>query len=421
MSPGPLDADDADVTDVSGPLGNWRVVLTGCVAVLTAGVATVVVHAPDPATADTVLVEVVNTAVVLPDGRTVPAAEGDVVPPGAVVRTGTCDAGNPCGQAQLRTAGRDVYLGADSALAVTDGVRQSLEEGLAMVDSRRGAELDLTTRAGVLTVDEGGLVRVELGSLLMRVGSFDGGARLAAVGRLATTDVPPLHQIRAPYVGLPGPATVLALTGDAWEQRLAGDLVEADRDLVRLASGLAGDQGREVLTVAPAALRTATPQLAGGLGEAALSVAVAQAGRAGGSAAERLADVRAARGEGGSWGVVAALVEARVSAVSTVIDAWLQDPADTDVPADAAGQPSFGGLLGGTPRPTPGPTSGDPDPTTGPRPTRSPTAGPPTTPPTSPGPADDLVTTINRLLSTPTPTPVATPSSTLDLGIIKIR
>lgn len=413
-----------DVTDVSGPLGDWRVVLTGCVAVLTAAVATVVVRAGDPATAETVLVDAVNAAVVLPDGRTVTADEGMVLPAGAQVRTGTCSEGRPCGQAQLRTDDRDVYLGASSALTVTDGVRQSLAKGLAMVDGRRGPHLELTTRAGLLSVDDGALVRVELGSLLVRVGSFEGGARLAPAGRQATTDIPPLHQVRAPYVGLPGPATVLALTGDVWEERLARDLVEADRDLVRLASGLTGEPGRAVLTVAPAALRTATPQLAGDVGEAALSVAVAQAGRAGDSAAARLADVRAARGEGGSWGVVAALVEARVSAVSSVIDAWLQDPDETEAPVDAVGRPSFEGVLGGTPRPTPGPTASGPRETDGPRPTpsktRSPSPGPTTSSPT-PGPGDDLITTITGLLSPPpTPTPAASPSG-IDLGVIKIR
>lgn len=407
-----------DVTDVSGPLGDWRVVLTGCVAVLTVAVATVVVQTGDPATADTVVISAAAAEVLRPDGTSTPARAGDVVPPGGTVRTAGCGEGDTCGAAQLRTADRDVYLGAGTELAVTDGVSQALQQGQAMVDGRQGPRLDLTTRAGVLAVAAGSLVRVELGPLLMRVGTFEGGARLAAVDRQVSTGVPALHQVRAPYVGLPGRATALSLTGDAWEERLAGDLVEADRDLVRLGAGLAGDPGRAVLTVAPAALRTPVPQLAGQVGEEALSVAVAQAGEAGDSPAQRLAAVHAARAEGGSWGVVAALAEARVSAVSRVLDAWLQGD---DVPVDAAGEPSFDGVLGGSagPRPTPGPSTDDPTRTPDPSPTgtRSPTPGPTTATP-EPSPSD-LVTTITGLLSPP-PTPTASSSPLLDIGIIRI-
>lgn len=405
------------MTDVSGPLGSWRVVLTGCLAVLTAAVATVVVRTGDPATADTLVVSAVAADLVLADGRELPASAGDLVPPGALVRTAPCAPGAPCGEAQLRTAGRDVYLSAGSALRVTDGVHQGLERGQAMLDSRRGARVELATRAGVLAVDRGALVRVELGQLLMRVAAFEGAARLGAVDRQATTEVARLHQVRAPYVGLPGRPTALSLTGDAWEERLAHDLVEADRDLVRLAAGLAGNQGRAVLTVAPAALRTPPPVLAADLGEEALAVAVAQAGEAGRSASERLAGIRTSRAEGGSWGVVAALAEARVSAVSRVIDAWLQGP-DDEVPVGAVGEPSFDGVLGG-PRPTPGPsTTGGPTRTPGPRPTTTRTPTPdPTTPEPSPS---DLITTITGLIS-PSPSAAGTKSPLIDLGIIRIR
>lgn len=410
MVSGPSVSMMRDVTDVSGPLGDWRVVLAGGLAVLTAGVLALVARDGDPATADTIVMSAVNAAVVRPDGSTAEAVEGLVVPPGSVVRTGTCASTRACGAAQLRTAGRDVYLGAGSTLDVVDGVRQGLEQGLAMVDARGGPKLALTTRAGVLAVGEGSLVRVELGPLVMRVGAFTRHVELAAVGRQVSTPVPALHQVRAPYVGLPADAAALQLTGDVWERTLAADLVAADRDLTRLAAGLAGEAGRTVLTVAPVALRPVVEAEAARVGDSALELALATAGRADGDALDRLATVRTARDEGGSWGVVAAMVEARVSAVSAALDTWLETP---DQPVDAAGSPDLGGLVG-SPRPAPGPSTSRPG-TPGPSPTRtrSPSAPPTTPPPSSPPP--DLITTITGLLS-PTPSP-----SGIDLGIIKIH
>jgi hypothetical protein len=421
-------ADDGDVTDVSGLLASWRVVLTGCLAVLTAAVVTLVARTGDPATADTYLLDAVNAAVVLPDGSSVTAAAGMLVPLGGTVRTGTCgptESPRPCGAARLRTADRDVYLGADSALRVVDGVQQALDKGLVMVDSRRGPRLSLTTRGGVLAVSDGALVRAELGPLLMRVGTFTGEASLAAVGRRVTTEVPALHQIRAPYVGLPGPATALSLTGDSWEQRLAEPLVAADRDLVRLAAALAGPTGRTVLTVAPAALRTTVtgtgPVVLGELGESALAVAVAQAGRNDASPTARLAQVRELRAEGGSWGVVAAIVQARVSAVSSVLDVWLADPGETVPPVDAVPGPDLGGIFG-TPQPlqpTPAPTARPTRTGTSPSPSASATPKPSASPTT---PADDLITTLTGLLSPPPSRAPggSSPTPLIDLGIIKI-
>lgn len=432
MSSTGTDADSGDVTDHSGVIRDWRLVLAAGVAVLSAAVVTLVVRTGDPATADTYVVSAVNAAVVLADGRTVDAVPGARVPEGAVLRTGTCGtAGAPraCGAAQLRTAGRDVYLGADSALLVVDGVHQSLSRGLAMVDSRGGARLDLSTRAGILTVGEGALVRVELGTLFLRAGTFNGDVRLAALGRQVTTSVPALHQVRVPYVGLPLAPTVLTLTGDAWEERLAGPLVAADRDLVRLAAALRGTQGWTVLAVAPAALRVESVAT-GDVGESALAVAVADAAQADGSPAQRLAEVRQSRDEGGSWGVVAALVAAHVADVSRVLDGWLDEPEGSG-PVDAAGNPDLGVLLG-SPQPTPAPsavrpTGAGPTPTTSASPTSTPTATSSSSPPTVVGGlvnvVGDLLTAVTELLL-PAPSPSGSPTSPIpgvDGGVIGVR
>jgi hypothetical protein len=392
-----------DVTDSSGLLRDWRVVLAAGVAVLSAAVTTLVVRTGDPATADSFLGDVRDAAVVLQDGTLVIAKNGLRVPEGAVVRTG---AG---GGAKLTTAGRDVYLGALSTVRIIDGVHQSLDRGQVIVDSRGGARLDLATRAGSAALPGGSLVRVENGPVL-RLGVFAGKASLTAAGRQATVQVPSLYQVQAPYTGVPGRATPLALTDDAWEQQLAPELVNADRDLNALARGLAGADGATVLQAAPAALREVQP-INADRGEQALGVAVAQASRRSAQLKDTLEFVQTARDEGGSWGVVAALVQSRVSAVSALLDTVLAPPGPTPGTVVAEPTPGLGGQPGTSPEPSPG-TS----PSTGGRPTSgppSPTRSPTPRPTGSASPAPDLITTVMNLLSpSPTPKAEATPRPT---------
>jgi hypothetical protein len=387
-----------NVTDRSGLLGDWRAVLAGGLAVLTASVVTLVVRTGNPATADSFLEDARDTAVVLADGNLVVGRDGLRVPDGATVRTG------PAGGVRLATAGRDVYLGALTTVAVTDGVRQVLERGQVIVDGRGGPRLALSTRAGLADVKHDALVRIEMGPVL-RLGVFDGEASLTAAGRQATTHVPELYQVQAPYTGLPGKPTPLALTDDAWEQRLAAELVNADKDLNALAHGLVGTSGITVLQSAPVALRRVVPTSTD-RGEQALSVAVAQASRRDAAVQDTLSFVQDARSEGGSWGVVAALVQARVTAVSALLDTVLAPPGSTPPPIVAGPTPLLPN--GFTPSPTtsgggPGPTHGTPS---GPSPSGSPTKKPSASP-TPSTPADDLITTVMNLLS---PSPLAASS-----------
>ena len=403
-----------DVTDSSGLLRDWRLVLAACVAVLSAAVATLVVRTGDPATADSYLGDVHDAAVVLSNGTLVIARDGLRVPEGAVVRTGAN------GGAKLTTAGRDVYLGALSTVRVTDGVHQSLERGQVIVDGRGGARLDLSTRAGAATIPGGSMVRIETGPVL-RLGVFTGKASLTAAGRQATTEVPELYQVQAPYTGLPGRATPLALTDDAWEQDLAAELVNADRDLNALAHGLAGTDGVTVLNAAQRELRDATAAAgvssttssSAQVGEAALGVAVAQVSKRSDDPADTLDFIRTARDEGGSWGVVAALVDSRVSAVSALLDTALAPPEVTPGVVVAVPTPGVGGSVAGGPSPTPstslpsgggggggggsGSGSGGSTPGHG-SPTPQPSASPTTAP--------DLINTVMTLLS---PSPSASP------------
>ncbi len=380
----------------SGLLRDVRGVVAGASAVLLTAVAVVAAHGGDPARADTYVVQARSAAVELSDGRVLEAREGLRVPDGASVRTASG------GGAVLETGGRSVLVGALSTVRVLDGVTQELQRGQVLVDARGAEGLSLGTRAGQVTLPDGAQARVETGPVL-RLGVFAGSARLTLPGRQATTEVSRLHQALVPYAGRPDPATALALTDDAWEQRIVPDLVNADRDLRALARGLAGADASSVLTAAPVALRE-VPVATDDAGENALAVAVAQASRRGAPVADTLREVQQLRAEGGSWGVVAALVGTRVSSVSAVLDAVLTAP---EAPALVAGeQPGLPDLLGGTPDASRSPSavssSRSPRP---PRPTtsRTPTSGP-TTP--APGPLEQLVTTVTGLLSPP-PLPVA--------------
>lgn len=348
----------------------------------------------------------------LPGGSQRPAADGMKVPSGATVRTALG------GSASLDTAGRTVLLGQLTALTVLDGEREQLRAGLAMVDARRAPGLSLDAGAAVVRAPRGSLTRIERGALL-RVGSFRKTVSVRAAARKATAPVPALHQVQVPDGALPGEVTPLALTGDSWERRYALDLVTADRDLTALAAGLdSSGTGARLVTALPAAYTTAfPPALPEPRGEVALAYAVAQAAHVRGDGPRRFAAVRSLREQGGSWGVVAALVGADVGAVSGALDTALT-PASGGEPVLAGGPGGSGtpgDLLGG------GPTGPGGGPTTGPGApggSSQPTATPSPTPSPSPSdPVQTVVDTVSQLLPSPSPTPllrltIPTPSPT---------
>lgn len=386
--------------------------LAGGLAVLTASVVTVVVGLSDPAAADTRITSVTQGVVALPDGSEHDARIGDLLPPGARLRTGSG------GGARLSTAHRDVYVGALSTVRVVDGVHEALERGQVMVDSRRGPQLDLATSAGKVAVAGRSLARVERAAVL-RLGVFQGSAALTATGRQAVTTVPALYQVLAQYGARPGRPTALALTKDRWETELAGALVGNDTILNDLQDGLRGAQGDLVLDAAPVALRGASacdPER----GEHALSVAVAEQARRGSSAGGRLNAVCGARSEGGSWGVVAAIMRADVTAVSGALQAALGKP---EAPTQLAGPPvDLSNILAPTPVTGSGPTV---VPTTAPPgPTPTPTRTMPTTS-ASPDPVNQVVTIVTGLLPKPSappvvPVPTVTPSPLLRIGPLTV-
>jgi hypothetical protein len=375
------------------PLESWQTVLAAGVAVLMAAALSLVLTGKDPASAATFITSVTRAEIVYADGSQLPATMGARLPNGASLRTG--DGGG----ARITTDGRDVYIGALSTVTVVDGVHQTLERGLVMIDAHSGPALTLGTSVGAGTVSApvGSLARVEQNIGTLRLAVYRAEASITAEGRRATRMVSALHQVRVPYGGVPETPTALALTikngvYDTWEQRLAADLVQADVDLNSFAVGLNGNDGLAVISAAPVSLRE---NLQGRRGEQALTVAVAQKARAnGGDVAKNLEQVQRDRSDGGSWGVVAAIVRATVSDVTSVLGSSLDDPSNPTVIA--------------IPRVSQG--SGDPQPAVTASPTRAPGGTPtrrPTTRPTTPGPTDPVQEAVKQVtgMLPPTPTP----------------
>jgi hypothetical protein len=351
---------------------------------------------PDVAAADTILRSPRLATVELSGGGTKAAVEGMTVPKGATVRTA------PGGSASLVAAKRTVLLGSDTAVTVVDGEREQLRQGLVFIDARRAPALSLVAGAATVKTPGGGLARVERG-VLLRAASFRGKLGVQATGRKGSMAVEALHQVQVPDGGRPGRPTPLALTRDRWERRYALDLVTADTDLSALADGLDRDptSSSAVLSALPASYAGSA---AGAVSDTALAYLVAKA------SGRQPDTVRGWRTDGGSWGVVAALADADVSAVSAALDGIL-NPDDNP------------GLAIGPNVPV---TSVDPDggnvaqptPSGGGRPTAKPSPKP--SPSGSPDPVQDVVTTVTGLLPTPPPSPITLPIGPSPSPIVKV-
>ena len=424
-------------SQVRGPLGRLGVpalgpavipvIAVGLALVLLAGVVAAALR-PGTAGADTVLHRGDDVVVRLADGAERPLDVGASVPGGAVVVAGRDGA-------VLRTRDRDTWLGAGSEVAVVDGARQELREGLVMVDARRGPALELTTVAAEVTTPEGAVSRVERSSLL-RVGAYDGEpVTVTPAGRSATTPVPRDHQVQVPQGGLPGRVTPLVLTpGDPYERALAPLLVGADEAL-RAVAGRLDEPGPTSDAVSAAALRDLTEgdDLPTGapVSERALAYLLARTADDV-AVVPGYAVVRGLRGDGGSWGVVADLVGAEVPEVASVLDGLL-GPGAAVLAGEELDVPTLLELVGAGPPPAPGEVpaagppaapgtgsgpSGRPGPGTPPPSSSPPPSAPAPPPPDGPPPPTDPVTelvdtvvdTVIGLLPSPAPTPPPPPT-----------
>jgi hypothetical protein len=359
---------------------------------------------PDVAAARTVLHAARAATLELADGSSRPATEGMTVPKGATVRTA------PGGSASLVAAGRTVLLGSETAVAVVDGERETLRQGLVMVDARRSPGLSLAAGAATVQTPRGGLTRIERG-VLLRAASFRDTLTVRATGRRGSTSVDALHQVQVPDGGVPGRVTPLALTRDRWERRYALDLVTADTDLGALADGLDRNPGSStaVLAVLPASYAGSASVAGASASETALAFVVAKAA---GTDPEK---IRNWRSDGGSWGVVAALAGADVAKVSAALDGILK-PSNGPVVAvgpgnSSAGPTGPGALTGGGPSTGPSGGSGG-----------SPKPRPSSKPSPSSDPVGDVVGTVTGLLPTPapTPTPITVPIAPSPSPLVKI-
>lgn len=380
----------------------------------------------DVADAATVLRDVRNAEVILADGSTVAAIDGEEVPHGATVRTGTA------GGVSLQTQGRVVLLGAASAVRVVNGAQQDLRRGLVLVDAGLGGDAPGMLVGGGgggssdVTVARGAVARVERGPVALRVGVYEGAVDVSPQDRPARTTVAELFQVQVPYGTLPGAVTPLVLTGDAFEQRVALALLQEDRDLRSLATGLDG-AGPAAEAVSTAVQRSVpvTLSLGGALAptggprsEQLLAYLLASVdGTADRDAVvERFRTVRTYRTAGGSWGVVAALVRSGTAEATQVLETLL---AGVEVPLGPL--PTAAPVV--TPTPTASTTTAPTPPVVRPSPSRG-TVAPTTPAPTDePGLVEGLLDTVVGLLprsgpgtttgGLPTPTPTPSPRGLL--------
>jgi hypothetical protein len=351
--------------------------------------------------AGTTLRGAAGVTVVAADGSTHPGVNGEQLTAGESVRTTSS-------LAAVVTGGRVTTLGPSTSLDLLAPNALQLDQGTVVVDRRHGSDLTLT--AGPVTVSDLGrtAVRVERG-FAVRVAAYDGGdATLTAGQRSATLSA--LHEFDVPGSSLPATSTPLALRDDALDAIGSPDLVAVNEALVQRAAGLdapsaagaAAAVRSAVLHVLPAA-DTTVADTALPLSERVLPVAIARADP-GAAPAAAYSTVSTLRAEGGSWGVVAALVGASLANVQQQITDLIDTPIDSaalTTPTPTASAPADGlqVLLAAAATPSVVPTA----------PVATATTAAAVTPSASPS-ATRTVT------PTPTPTPTTTPLLTGLLG-----
>ncbi len=340
-----------------------------------------------------------GVTVTLPGGVSRSAIDGESLPRGAVVSTGSGVT------ATLDVRDRLVTLAPETTVAVPDGSSADLRRGSILVDRRKGPEV--TIGAGAVVVDEieEGAIRVDRG-YSVRISVYSGGARAATSDR--HLDVPRLYQAAIAGRALPDRPTPMRLTGDDWERLVIPAVTAADAELSQIARGIDRDArlaDPAKVQILPAVYRGALSELPSGTGrsEALLPVAIGLA-----VDSSRVSDARTLRSAGGSWGVVASLVGARTGSVSARLAELLAGPGEPISDPNSVAVPTLGSTIGSpTSSARPGPT---PRPT-GSRPTNQPSSS------ASPSPtASDALDPIIDLLPSATPTPRAaspTPSSLL--------
>lgn len=283
-------------------LGRRFLVASAAAALLGAGLAGC--GAPASATRTT-LSAAVQTTVVPPSGQARTGRPGEVLPPGTLVRTG------PVGSAILDTGGRLVWLGAESTVSVVDGTHEGLRAGSVLIDARSGPSLRLQAQDWEITAAPGSAVQVAA-TFATEVGVLVGSARIG--GSTGSVRVPALHQLLATALALPsGELPPLQLTDNRAEKSVAPALVaddvylRAEARAIDTAPALAAGLQQVASTVVAAAFTASAPRQAS---ESILPLLIAKAARGGGGLTARYRRAKTLRAEGGSWGVIAHLLDA---------------------------------------------------------------------------------------------------------------
>lgn len=310
------------------------------------------------------------------------ARDGEHLRKGDLVRTA------PGGAATLVVRDRRVLLAAESDVTVPDGATVELGKGALLVDRRRGP--GLTVRIGDTTVDQitSGAVRVEH-SLSVSVAALSARVRVRTASGVRRT-VPALYQLGVAGRALPEAAAPLQLRDDAWERGVVPDLVADDVRLNDLADGFDAP-GSDL----PAAYR---PTPGARASDRLLADAIGRAAGRDDAARRKAADRAAAlRAQGGSWGVVAAIVRTRAVAVGTALADVLRAGVPTVAPKPGASTPPDGIFPGPSPQPGVTPTP-IPSPSRSSRSPKPPTQSPS---PTSSPSSESVVDQIGKIIQTP--------------------
>jgi hypothetical protein len=321
------------------------------------------------------------------------ARAGQRVPSNYVIRT----AAN--GSAELITRGRVVYVGGNghaAAVAVTDGAHQQLRTGVAVVDAQHGPGVVLDVAGDSLSVPDGSAVEA-MRSVYVTAGSLVGPSTLTN-SSARTVMIPPLYQAVVSGDALPTRTTPLALSDSPAEAAVVPALVSADQRLRQLAAGIDNSGptlGRVVLTSwtrhdVTVPLPAGTPR-----SEQVLPIVIADATSGFKDAQDRYNRVLLWRSQGGSWGVVLAILNGSESTVAAAFDNYTGGQATPHI-----GQVSFRHLAASqSPH-----GSRSPNPHRSTRPTSHPTPSPsgshqPSPKPTSSkSPTGQVVGTVNTVV-----------------------
>ncbi|HWC35537.1 MAG TPA: hypothetical protein VG650_12010 [Mycobacteriales bacterium] len=311
-------------------------------AVLAGGIVVVVARGSTPvASAETVLGTSTHVRIVTSSGAAVPVVAGQRLADGDLIMTG------PHGSAELITRHRLTLLGSAAALVVTNGARQELRSGTAVIDAQHGPRLDLKVSGDLVSIPHGSATEAERG-VSVRVGALTGPAAITSnIGRRLA--LPALSQAVLSGDALPGGTTPLHLTDSVDEDRVAHRLVADDLALKTLARGI-DTTGHSTAHVVESSWTGATQALPNRAkrSERVLPVLIADSTH-GGTAQQRYNSAVVWRSEGGSWGVVLHLLAGHAATVESTLAA-LQRKGQT--PGQIGTVPAGGAISAAGPGPT---------------------------------------------------------------------